>query len=61
MIANGIRTGDLVRPAPHADCSWSVGLIMEVDNLACMVLVNRPGVVSVWMFCSSLEVINESR
>ena len=56
-----MKVGDLVRPAPHADCSWSVGLIMEVDNLACMVLVNRPGVVSVWMFCSSLEVINESR
>lgn len=31
---------------------------MEVDNVACMVLVNRPGVAAVWMFCSSLEVIN---
>ena len=55
-----MRRGDLVQPAVREDSSWSVGLIMEVDNVACMVLVNRPGVVSVWMFCSSLEVISEA-
>jgi len=55
-----MRRGDLVQPAVRGDSSWSVGLVMEVDNVACMVLVNRPGVVSVWMFCSSLEVISEA-